>query len=322
MARKTVGFDENAYQIYSVIGYYATRQEAMLALAHYNAKPYDIELSKSTFSELYEAWSKLEYPQMGKSLVTSHKAAYKYCRALYDKPYKTIRKFDMQAVINNCGKSYATQGNIRNLLSQLDKFAFDNDIIDKCYSRNLTVSEKEVKLKREIFTDEEVQTLWTHQGEPCVDETLFMLYTGMRVTEMLTLTCDKINLKDGTIQYGMKTAAGKNRIVPIHDDIMPVIERHMSDSFLFDSWSDLDGEKARYNRFRKEFDKKLSELGMKHNTHECRHTFRSKLDSAEANKVCIDLIMGHKSADVGERVYTHKTVKELKEAISKLSYCV
>jgi hypothetical protein len=39
------------------------------------------------------------------------------------------------------------------------------------------------------------------------------------------------------------------------------------------------------------------------------------LDSAGANKVCIDLMMGHKSKEVGERIYTHKTIEELKAAI-------
>ena len=37
--------------------------------------------------------------------------------------------------------------------------------------------------------------------------------------------------------------------------------------------------------------------------------------SLGANKVCIDKIMGHKSNDVGERIYTHKVIQELKEAI-------
>jgi integrase len=59
----------------------------------------------------------------------------------------------------------------------------------------------------------------------------------------------------------------------------------------------------------------MEQLGMEHTPHECRHTFRSRLDSAGANKVCIDLMMGHKSKEVGERIYTHKTIEELKEAI-------
>ena len=322
--RKTVDYDDRAYPVYAVIGYFETRKEAMIALSKFNSKPYDIELAKSTFSALYEAWSKLEFPQMSKSLVTAHKSSYKHCSALYDKPYKSIRKFDMQACINNCGRGYATQTNIKNLFTQLDKFAFDNDVIDKCYSTNLTIAEKEVKTKRQIFTDAEVQKLWQHQDEYCIDETLFMLYTGMRVTEMLTLTCDKIDLNENIIQYGIKTAAGKNRIIPIHDKLLPIIKKRMSDGYLFSdgSWVELENEKSRYSYFVKDWQEALAALDMKHTTHDCRHTFRSKLDSAEANKVCIDLIMGHKSSDIGERVYTHKTLQELKTAISKLSYGV
>ena len=45
------------------------------------------------------------------------------------------------------------------------------------------------------------------------------------------------------------------------------------------------------------------------------HTFRSRLDSLGANKVCIDKIMGHKTNDAGEEVYTHKTIQELKKMI-------
>lgn len=63
----------------------------------------------------------------------------------------------------------------------------------------------------------------------------------------------------------------------------------------------------------------MEQLGQTHTPHECRHTFRSRLDSAGANKVCIDLMMGHKSKEVGERVYTHKTLSELRTAIELIS---
>ena len=59
----------------------------------------------------------------------------------------------------------------------------------------------------------------------------------------------------------------------------------------------------------------MSFLNINHTPHECRHTFRSLLDSAGANKVCIDLMMGHKSTGTGERIYTHKTIEELRQAL-------
>lgn len=320
--RKTVGYDERAYPIYATLGYYTTRKEAMIALAEYNQSPYNINLSKITFSELYEQWSKITYPTLKESSVSAHKAAYKYCESLYKLTYRDIRKYQMQQCINTCGKSYATQTNIRNLLSSLDTFAYDLDVIDKRYSENLTVSEKSVAKSRVIFTDQEVQKI-AQLNKPGTDEILFMLYTGCRISEMLTVECQNVDLEQGILRCGVKTEAGKNRVIPIHSKLMPIIKKHMSDGkYLFyidvDRFRAVDG--AREREFRKMFNDIMRDLNMTHIPHECRHTFRSKLDSAEANKVCIDLIMGHKTGDVGERVYTHKTINELKTAIEKLSY--
>ena len=59
----------------------------------------------------------------------------------------------------------------------------------------------------------------------------------------------------------------------------------------------------------------MEPLGIQKTPHECRHTFESMLDSAGANRKCIDLMMGHVSKDTGNRVYNHKTLEELKTAI-------
>lgn len=326
VARKTVGYDDRAYPIYSVIGYYPTRKDAMMALAEYNHNPYDIDLAKITFKELYELWCKTELSKKGRSSVANLKAAYKHCTALNDKPYKDIRKYEMQQCIDNCGKSYSTQAQIRNLFVQLDAFAYDQDIIKKGYSANLTTDEVQVKKERRLFTDDEVKLLHAHEGEPYIDEALFMLYSGCRLSEMLLMKCKDVDVEKGIMKGGVKTAAGKDRVIPIHPKILHIIIKHLSDSeHLFEHERSKNSKNAEVNLkvlFSKNWSDALQSLGMAHTTHECRHTFRSKLDSADANKVCIDLIMGHKSGGVGERVYTHKTVKELKSAISKLSYGV
>ena len=58
---------------------------------------------------------------------------------------------------------------------------------------------------------------------------------------------------------------------------------------------------------------------MNHTPHECRHTFETQLDSAGANRKCIDLLMGHVSKDTGNRVYNHKTLDELKAAVEMIN---
>ena len=36
------------------------------------------------------------------------------------------------------------------------------------------------------------------------------------------------------------------------------------------------------------------------------------------NRKCIDMLMGHKSKDVGNRVYNHKTVEQLRDTVELL----
>ena len=123
MVRKTVGWDDRAYPIYSIIGYYPSRKEALIALAEYNHSPYDVDLSKLTFQQLYDKWSVTELPKLKVSLARAHRTSYGYCKPLYDLPYKSIRKHHMQACIDACTKSASTQNNIRNLFKTLDRFA-------------------------------------------------------------------------------------------------------------------------------------------------------------------------------------------------------
>ena len=82
---------------------------------------------------------------------------------------------------------------------------------------------------------------------------------------------------------------------------------------------ELDNKKLSSYLYYKIWDELMNKFEMDHTPHECRHTFRSRLDSAGANKKCIDMLMGHKSKEVGERVYTHKTLAELKYAIELIT---
>lgn len=55
-----------------------------------------------------------------------------------------------------------------------------------------------------------------------------MCYTGFRIAEFLELTSFSYDSISKTLRGGKKTAAGKNRIVPIHPKIQPIIENWIS----------------------------------------------------------------------------------------------
>ncbi len=299
------------------IGYTATREEGLILLAQYNNDPWDIQTDKITLQELFELWLEKRAVKLGYSNRASLKSAYKHCVKLERMKYKQIKSYQMQDCIDSCGCGYSTQGAIKNLFGHLDRFAMELDIISKCCSDLLT-SEPIPETSKEIFTNEEVSRLWKNENLPWVDSILFFLYTGFRISEMIKLQTIDINFEMGTMTGGVKTAAGKQRLVPIHSKIFHIVQNRAGQSksgYLFE----YSGKKLSQKQYRKFWAEIMSKLEMEHTPHECRHTFRSRLDSAGANKVCIDRIMGHKSNGTGERVYTHKTIMELKEAIELIN---
>lgn len=62
----------------------------------------------------------------------------------------------------------------------------------------------------------------------------------------------------------------------------------------------------------------MTRLKMKHTPHEARHTFITLAKEAEMNEYCLKLIVGHEIGDVTERVYTHRTIENLRTEIEKI----
>lgn len=310
--RKTIGWNEKGHPIYSCIGYTATREEGMIMLAEYNKNPYNIDDLNITTEELYNRWYAREKKKMSKSLANSMSAAWKHCSAVYSLSYRNLKSYNMQDCIDNCSLSYSTKSSIKNLFNHLDKFALELDVINKCRSALITAPPVP-ETSRIPFSEKEIEILWGITDTEWVDTVLIFIYTGLRISELLNLKRCDIDMEAQTITGGTKTRAGKNRVVPIHPRIMPFIKERLKqeNEYLIS----VDGKKCTSNRYYTAWSKLMAGLHLNHTPHECRHTFRSRMDSAGANKRCIDLIMGHKSKDVGERVYTHKTLDELRQAI-------
>lgn len=72
-----------------------------------------------------------------------------------------------------------------------------------------------------------------------------------------------------------------------------------------------------YTTFRKHFKDIMKQLNCKHTIHDTRHTFASLLD-AVAPPNALRSLLGHKQGDITTRVYTHKTIRELRKTIELL----
>lgn len=151
---------------------------------------------------------------------------------------------------------------------------------------------------------------------------LIMLYTGMRSGEIRTIEKKNIFLSKNYMIGGIKTKAGINRIIPIHPKIKNLIEYYYNEypekNFLF---SQQKSERAfAESTFVNNFIVFRKIMGFEHNRHATRHTFISALQKLGISETKIKRIVGHKSQDVTDGVYTHFEPKDLLIEVKKLDY--
>lgn len=296
-----------------VIGYAETYEDAYLLLCEYNRTPWDIELKKATFEDIWEIFCETDMNRLSKGTQRGVRSDYKKLAPIKNKPYASFKTYHFIRFLNSLDCSDNTYNRIIGLLKHFDDIAYQMDIIDKKYAYELKGKSAKKKRERIPFTEEEIEKLWEHVDEDFVDYILIYIYTGLRRDELMNLKTSDIDMENWTLRGGSKTKAGKDRIVPIHERIRPlvtdIIGRAKNDSFI--------PYKRAY--IGKKFKKVTKEiLGTEHIPHEARHTMRTRLDNAGANKVAIDRILGHKSGDTGMDIYTHKTIDQLHEAVALL----
>ena len=79
------------------------------------------------------------------------------------------------------------------------------------------------------FTDAEIQKLFSVVfSEDIADTVLIMIYTGMRPSELLGMKTENIHLAEKYMVGGVKTKAGKGRVIPISDKVMPLVRKRYS----------------------------------------------------------------------------------------------
>lgn len=319
VARKTVGWDDEGKQLYQTLGYYEKRQDALNALANYNVNPYDIESSTITFKEVFEKWKINKFEGISRSAINGYNAAFEISSILHDIKFIDIKTMHLQDVIINCSKGHGTLRKIKSLYNQLFKYAMENDIVSKDYSDYVDIGKNTSESTRTPFTKEEINKLF--EVEPYiefVDTILIMIYTGLRIGELLIIKSKDVDLVHNTIKGGIKTDAGKDRIVPINHKIIPLVENRVNQGHEYFIVSAKKDAMKYNNYYREKFEPIMEQLGMKHKIHDARHTFATLMNNADANPTSIKKLIGHNSFSTTEKIYTHKDIEELRKAIEMI----
>ena len=312
-----------ASQKYINIGYFETETEAIEALFEYRKNPYTIEAAVCSFADVYEMWSKKKFPTVSKIAQYGYSASFRHSQELHDMKMRDIRTNHLENIMQGLNGGHQLQSKLKTFWGQIFKYAMEHDIVQKDYSAFVKLRDKAPETTRTDIKKEDIQRLWEEvdKGNETAEVAMIYIYTGLRATELLEALKSNVFLDKRIMIAGKKTDAGKDRHIPIHPAIMPLIEKRMKE----------DGEyllsyKTKTNRIKSftyinfnlnRWNPLMEKLDMDYTIHFTRHTCATLMREAGIEEDIRKLILGHKSSDVTDR-YTHYSDEMLVEAIDKI----
>lgn len=286
-------------------------------LADYNQafRTSELQKAKPTFAEIYHKFFKFKYEDSGKeyskSSINGTAAAFQNCSVLHNKTFEDLRYDDLQSIVDNCQLSHASLALIVSLFHQMYSYAEIYELIDKDHSKHVKIKKSNDIEHGVPFSDEEIKILWDNKDDEIIEMILIMIYSGHRISEYAKL---EINLEERYFKGGIKTKAGKDRIVPIHSGIYDLVcQRIERYGKLFPFCPDSLRQKS-YGIF--------ESLGIsRHTPHDTRHTFSALCERYNVRDNDRKRLLGHEFTDVTNKVYGHRTVDDLRKEIEKIKIC-
>ena len=288
-----------ASAVYRAIGYYRTEAEAFKALSMYS--PGSLSYSPR-FEEVYDAWVK-EYEQK-KPMPPAYGMAYKNLSVLHRRKIRDLRTLDLENAVNDGDIARTMKPLCIVVLNGIYDYAERHEFVEKNYARTARYNvDTKPRIQRKLYTREEVESLVGSREffDRC---TLVLLYTGMRITELSELKRENVHFEAHYMVGGMKTEAGRNRIIPIHpaiEDIVAEQLRHskmLGSDYLFVSDRSVRvGKSNMYHYMLK------TESG--HTPHDTRHTFASQAYICGMDENIVKRILGHQLDGVTQQRYIH-----------------
>lgn len=307
------------------VEYFTTQVEAEIFQADYNKLHFHRSLPghQITLAELYYRWLPAHTANTAPSQSTldSYANSFKHLVPLHYEPFQSLKYADYQKILDSMrksGLSYSSLKKVRSLISLLEKYAVKIELINKCYAPLLSIGKNKAVRPHHPFSRQKINRLWAHCDDFGVDTVLILLYTGMRVGEMLALQKNNVNLRQGYIRITKSKTVSGIRTIPIHHRIFPLIANRIKSSGLY-LIADSEGKQYDYSCYCIIWRSVMQIIKANgHTTHDCRHTVATLLDNAGANETAKRRILGHAGGDVTERVYTHKGLRQLRKCIELL----
>ncbi len=323
------------------LAYFSEQKHALSYLSEYNngnvIKEHQKYADIPTFAEMFGKWEKYRRSLKSCPVASTWKnyyIAFGMFSPIHHQKFNSIRAQDLQDCINaQSSKSKTTIGNMRAIIRSMWEYALMNEYVEKDITQHLVFefTQSGVPIHTR-FSDQELKqlwdVLWTVNN---VDIILIYIYTGMRPAELLEIKSSDVHLDERYMIGGMKTEAGRNRVIPIHEAIVPLVEYRLKQNREYLITNKFGNHYTRAVYHNSNWNTAMGNLHLNHTPHDCRYTFAALADKAGMNETCRKIIMGHAlpnkdgtayktggTSDVTQDVYTEKTIPDLLKEINKL----
>lgn len=306
------------------VEYFTNQIDAEIFQADYNKthNHHSLPGHQITLEELYHRWLPAHTADTvpSRSTLCSYENSFKHLSSLHQEPFASLKYMDYQRIMDDMrksGLSYSSLKKVRSLISLLSQYASKIELTNQNYAPLLSIGKNKQVRPHKPFSRQKINRLWKNIDAANVDTVLILLYTGMRVSEMLHLKKSDVNLRHGYIRITKSKTVSGIRTIPIHHRIAPLVAKrmHSSGDYLVTNA----GKPYDYSCYCIIWRSVMQIIKANgHTTHDCRHTVATLLDNAGANETAKRRILGHAGGDVTERVYTHKNIRQLRKCIELL----
>lgn len=301
------------------IGTFATRAEAQKALERLTDATVT-EKFNMTFAEVYDAWKPLQERKVSAAQMSCYTMAFNSCKQLHGLQFRKLRHSDFQNAIialEEMGRSKSTCEKMRQLFSQLAKFAISEEITTQNHAANLSTTAKQLR-EKEILLDADIEAL-QRSGNRAADIVLILVACGCRPNELFNALL--INCHEDYFIGGSKTEAGTDRPIVVSGVGIEAYERMRRKAIeskgqkLIDGY---DGNKNLHNFAKREFRDLMEEIGRPGLTmHCCRHTYITNAARCGVDQRALQQMVGHVSKET-TKIYTHLNVDDLRRESQKI----
>ena len=208
---------------------FRTKKEAVAALA--TLRENAPTAAAASVAQLWAAYSTSpSYTRLSASQQFKLRQAWERLRELYARPITSITIADIEAVLSSGASTYYTARDMKVVLSHLYDLAVKRELVSDNKAAHAEIPYEAPTAKRQCWTDEEVGAMWAAwtSGSEIAGYALLMCYTGMRFGEVAAMKLTDIHLEDLYMVGGEKTAAGRDRQIPISAAILPVLKSLMA----------------------------------------------------------------------------------------------